>query len=131
MQELGLVDLFERNYIVVGNTITIIKTVLIDKDKEKWKSDVFNDDGHINGNTLRTYRLYKSDLQTETYVKLLLKRDPRRNLAMFRCGNLPLHIETERFANPRIPVELRPCFYCPQSVENELHLLSNTPSMMI
>ena len=87
MQELGLVDLFERNYIVVGNTITIIKTVLIDKDKEKWKSDVFNDDGHIIGNTLRTYRLYKSDLQTETYVKLLLKRDPRRNLAMFRRGN--------------------------------------------
>ena len=35
MQELGLVDLFERNYIVVGNTITIIKTVLIHKDKEK------------------------------------------------------------------------------------------------
>ena len=72
MQELGLVDLFERNYIDVGNTITIIKTVLIDKDKEKWKSNVFNDDGHFNGNKLRTYRLYKSDLQTETYVKLPL-----------------------------------------------------------
>ena len=64
MQELGLVDLFERNYIDVGNTIKIIKTVLIDKDKEKLKSNVFNDDGHINGNKLRTYRLYKSDLQT-------------------------------------------------------------------
>ena len=48
------------------------------------------DEGHINGNTLRTYRLYKSDLQTETYIKLLLKRNPRRFLAMFRCGNLPL-----------------------------------------
>ena len=55
MQELGLVDLFERNYIDVGNSITIVKTVLIDKDKEKWQSDVFNDDSHINGNTLRTY----------------------------------------------------------------------------
>ena len=34
MHELELVDLFERNYIDVGNTIKIIKTVLIDKDKE-------------------------------------------------------------------------------------------------
>ena len=68
MQELGLVDLFERNCIDVGNTIKIIKTVLIENDKEQWKSNVFNDDGHINGNKLRTYRLYKSDLQTETYV---------------------------------------------------------------
>ena len=127
MQELGLVDLFERNYIDVGNTIKIIKTVLIDKDKEKWKSDVFNDDGHINGNKLRTYRLYKSHLQTETYVKLPLQRDHRRILAMFRCGNLPLHIETGRFANPKIPVEQRTCFHCPQSVENELHFLIECP----
>ena len=77
-------------------------SVLIDKDKEKWKSNVFNDDGHINDNKLRTYRLYKSDLQTETYVKLPLQRDHCRILAMFRCGNLPLHIEIGRFANPKI-----------------------------
>ena len=64
MQELGWVDLFERNYIDVGNTIKIFKTVLIDKDKEKWKSNVFDDDGHINGNKSRTYILYRSDLQT-------------------------------------------------------------------
>ena len=127
MQELGLVDLFERNYIDVGNTIKIIKTVLIDKDKEKWKSNVLNDDGHINGNKLRTYRLCKSDLQTETYVELPLQRDHRRILAMFRCGNLPLHIETGRFANPKIPVEQRTCFHCPQSVENELHFLIECP----
>ena len=35
MQELELVDLFERNYIDVRYTIKIIKTVLVDKDKEK------------------------------------------------------------------------------------------------
>ena len=128
MQELGLVrDLFERNYIDVGNTIKIINTVLIDKDKEKWKSNVFNDDGHINGNKLRTYRLYKSDLQTETYVKLPLRRDHRRILAMFRCGNLPLHTKTGRFANPKIPVEQRTCFHCPQNIENELHFLIECP----
>ena len=44
----------------------------------------FQSQGHINGNKLRTYRLYKSDLQTETYVKLPLQRDHRRILSMFR-----------------------------------------------
>ena len=63
MQELGLEDLFERNYIDFGNTIKIIKTVLIDKDKENWKSNIFNDDGHINGN-----KLYNSYLQTEPFL---------------------------------------------------------------
>ena len=46
---------------------------------------------------------------------------------MFRCGNLPLHIETGRFANPKIPVEQRTCFHCPQSDENELHFLNECP----
>ena len=87
------------------------------------ETHVFNDDGHIKGNKLRTYRLYNSDLQTETYVKLPLQRDHRRILAMFRCWNLPLHIETGHSANPKIQVDQITCFHCPQSVENELHFL--------
>ena len=63
-----------------------------------WKMNLFNDEGHPNGNKLRTYRLYKSDLETELYVKLAIQRDHRRIFAMFRCGNLPLNIETGRFA---------------------------------
>ena len=46
---------------------------------------------------------------------------------MFRCGILPLHIETGRFARPKLPVEQRTCFHCTDSVEDELHFLIDCP----
>ena len=92
-----------------------------------WKMNLFNDAGHPNGNKLRTYRQYKSDLETELYVKLAIQRDHCRILAIFRCGNLPLHIETGRFARPKLNVEQRTCFHCIDSVENELHFLIDCP----
>ena len=46
---------------------------------------------------------------------------------MFRFGNLPLHIETGRFAHPKLPVEQITCFHCIDSVEDELHFLINCP----
>ena len=102
--------LFEQNTVWVANTIKVCKAKLIEMDKLMWKMKLFNDDGHPNGNKLRTYRLYKSDLETELYAKLAIQRDNRGILAMFRCGNLPLHIETGRFARPKLPVEQRTCF---------------------
>ena len=46
---------------------------------------------------------------------------------MFRCGNLPLHVETGRFARPKLPVEQRTCYHCIDSVEDELHFLIDCP----
>ena len=46
---------------------------------------------------------------------------------MFRCGNLPLHIETGRYARPKLPVEQRTCFHCVETVEDELHFLIDRP----
>ena len=89
--------------------------------------NLFNDKGHPNGNKLRTYRLYKSDLETELYVRLAIQRDHRRILAMFRYGNLPLHIETGRFARPKLPLEQMTCFHYIDSVEDELHFLIDCP----
>ena len=97
-QEIGLLHLFELSSCEVSNIIKACKSKLIEKDKEKWKSQLFNENRHVNGNKLTTYRLYKTDLQAETYVKLPLQRDHRRILSMFRCGNSPLYIETVRFA---------------------------------
>ena len=85
--------------------------------------ELINDVGHVNGNKLRTYRLYKTQLQTESYVKLSLQRDHRRILSMFRCGKLPLHIETGHFARPKLLVEQRTYFHCQDTVEHELHFL--------
>lgn len=127
VHEIGLSNLFEPNYINVASTLKQCKFKLIELDKANWKLDLFNDSGQINGNKLRTYRLYKTEIQTESYVKLPISRDHRRILAMFRCGNLPLHIETGRFARPKTPVEQRTCFHCIDSVEHELHFLIDCP----
>ena len=75
---IGQSDLFEQDTVCVANTIKVCKAKLIKKDKLMWKMNLFNDEGHPNGNKLRTYRLYKSDLETELYVKLAIQRDHRR-----------------------------------------------------
>ena len=71
---------------------------------------------------LRTYKMFKSNYDTECYVKLVLNRGHRAALAQFRCGILPLSIETGRFQN--IPLEYRLCNFCDQNViEDETHFL--------
>ena len=93
------------------------------------EKNLFNDERHPSRNKLRKYRLYRSVLETEllVYVNIALQRDHRRILAMFRCGNLPLHIETVRFARPKLSIEQRTCFHCIDSVEDELHCLIDCP----
>lgn len=59
-----------------------------------------NDTNNVNGNKLRVYRMYKTKVKTEKYLKIQL---PRR--VLFRSGSLPLAIETGRYARPRITVE--------------------------
>ena len=43
-----------------------------------------------NGNKLQTYRLYKSNLIAEDYVKFNMERSHRRIIAKFRSGELAL-----------------------------------------
>ena len=118
--------MFEHDTVCVANTVKLCKSKLTERDKVKNdRTNLFNDVGHANGDKLRTYRLYKTEFQIESYVKLSLQRDHRRILSMFRCGNLPLHIETVRFA--RLPVEQRTCFHCEDTVEHELYFLIDCP----
>ena len=46
---------------------------------------------------LRSYVTYKTTYCSEKYVSLNLKRNERSLLAQFRCGILPLRIETGRY----------------------------------
>ena len=89
--------------------------------------NLFNDDGQISGNRWRTYILYKSDLQTETYVNLPLGRDHSHILSMYHCGNLPLHIETGCYAYAKIPVEQITCFYRLRALKMNFIFLLNAP----
>ena len=50
----------------------------------------------IGGNKLRTYRMVKTEFETEAYVKCILGRQQRSALARFRCGTAAIGIETGR-----------------------------------
>ena len=71
---------------------------------------------------LRTYVSFKNVYSAEVYLKKVLNRNHRSFLAQFRCGILPLAIETGRFQN--IPIEYRLCLFCHDNVlEDENHFL--------
>ncbi len=54
-----------------------------------WNQDVFNVD------KFRTYVTFKLEYGTECYVKVVTNRQQRAALSQFRCGVLPLKVETE------------------------------------
>ena len=47
----------------------------------------------------------------------------RKLISKLRLGNLPLRIETGRFARPPLPEQERVCYCGSQEVETEAHLL--------
>ena len=108
----------------VNNRVDLIKEILFTFDEQEWKLKLFNDRNQINGNKMRTYRLYKDSLNTGSYVCRVKYRDQRRILSKFRSGSLPLHIETGRYTRPYTPLEDRLCTYCEsESIEDEMHFL--------
>jgi len=72
-------------------------------------------------NKLRSYCLFKSQFETESYCTLVLSRFHRASLAKFRCGVAPLRVETGRYEN--IPFDSRICPVCTSGVETETHVL--------
>jgi hypothetical protein len=97
-------------------------------DQNKFVRDLNGDRRNINGKKLRTYRLYKTSIQTEHYVSCQLPRITRRTMALFWSGALPLAVETVRYSRPQISLNERLCKFCnTNSVENEIHFLMLCP----
>jgi hypothetical protein len=67
-----------------------IRSVLGEKDNESWVQNLHDNRNQVNGNKLRTYRIYKTQLCTSSYVKSVLIRSHRRVLANFRSVALYL-----------------------------------------
>ena len=67
------------------------------------------------GNKLRTYALFTSFFETESYCKMIMPLP-----LLLRCRVAPLRIETGRFENK--PLEERKCPFC-DNVESEQHVL--------
>ena len=104
--------------------ILLTRQKLTETENEKWRQKLMSNGSEQNGNKLRTYRTYKTQFETEHYVKLNMSRDQRRILAKFRSCNLPLEIEKGRYTRPKTPVHERLCKYCKaQEIEDETHLL--------
>ena len=75
---------------------------------------------------LRSYVTFKTEFKTEYYLLLNLSRKERSLMAQFRCGILPLRIETGRFVGES-PDE-RLCKLCNgPAIEDEKHFLLNCP----
>ena len=105
--------------------LKLARDKLTELDYDRWKSQLLQNGINVdNGNKLRTYRTYKNNFSTETYVKSNMRRDHRRILARFRSCNLPLAVETGRYTKPKTPIDERLCKYCDESsIEDETHFL--------
>ena len=97
------------------------------QDSQGWFSALWNDEGHLNGNKQRTYRLFKATLSTEKYISLHVPLYKKKIFSMLRCGSLPLEIEKGRHKKPQpIPVNERICNMCIlHEIEDEKHFVMN------
>ena len=64
---------------------------MLDQYKAKWLSNLGNKP------KLRTYKLFKHDFSTESYLYFNFPKWKRSILAQFRLGILPLNIKTGRY----------------------------------
>ena len=89
----------------------------------EWKT-VLNRTNAIRGNghnKLRTYRLFKSDYEAESYCTIVLPFSHRSAFAKFRCGVAPLKVETGRYED--IVENDRLCPFCKDVIEDESHVI--------
>ncbi len=108
----------------VKHVISMLQENLSFIDQGMWHYSLWDDRKNENGNKLRLYRCYKSQLKTEQYVQQVIPRYQRRILSRLRTGCLPLAVETGRYLRPKIPLENRVCTFCEQHcVEDETHFL--------
>ncbi len=96
--------------------LDMIDSRLKDLMLEEWKKEV------VKKPKLRTYCLFKDNVDTEDYVSKINHRYERSLFSQFRHGILPLKIETGRFQ--KLSVEARCCEYCTDNaIEDEMHFI--------
>ena len=76
--------------------------------------DLCNDRANdVEQNKLRTYKLFKQNIQTEKYLLTVKNQKIRKNICRFRISSHNLPIETGRHRRPdKIPSHLRTCNNC-------------------
>ena len=84
-----------------------------------WQSDLCSADTSI----ARIYRLYKSSLGTECYLKSISNPKLSVALSKLRVSSHDLEIERGRYVRPKLNVDERFCLSC-NVVENEEHFVT-------
>jgi len=117
LSRLGLSDYYDNRAVI---NMALAESKMVDLYSKVWKESV------CNVSKLRTYVQFKDNFKTEQYVNLNLQKNERSLLAQFRCGILPLRVETGRYIGEQ--VEDRLCRFCDlNTVEDETHFLINCP----
>ena len=71
---------------------------------------------------LRTYRLFKTGFECESYLCLIKNIKFRTAIVKFWTSYHNLEVERGRHANPITPLESRLCFIC-HEIEDEIHFI--------
>lgn len=96
--------------------LNLARGKLQELQSEQWRKEIENKP------KLRTYKIFKQEFGKENFLGLNLERSERSFLAKFRCGILPLRIESGRYKGEE--VEQRLCQVCQNDeVEDEKHFL--------
>ena len=126
---------YNLDYLIDVNTNVMFKdikselaSIMVKKTSERWLDDVnrCHSKSGKGGNKLRTYKLFKSNLEPECYVHMNIKKKYRRALAMFRTGVAPINIELLRYGEGK-KLEDRKCIHCADAIETECHVLTTCP----
>ena len=98
-----------------------VKERLMDQFIQEWRTMLNETAGK-----LRTYKLFKSHFEIESYLNLPVHR--RVPLTKFRVSAHALRIETGRYNCPhKLALEERLCWFCKNTVEDEMHFLLECP----
>ncbi len=93
-----------------------VRIKLMELECDSWKTNINNKP------KLRTYVTFKHQYEREKYVEMNLSRSERSYLAQFRCGILPIRIETGRFRGEDVNESI--CTFCDRNeVEDEIHFM--------
>ena len=120
-ESMGELDIYNNVQVC---DISYARNILFNNYAETWHASVMSKP------KLRIYREFKTNYGLENYIVFNLSRQERSYLAQFRCGILPLRVETGRFKNE--PLSERKCMFCDQeSVEDEFHFILHCPKYNI
>ena len=109
--EANLTHLYEN---VSSVDLGVAKSNLHNKWKISWQNNIKTI------SKLKNYCNFKTDYEAEAFVYKIHNRKERSLLSQFRCGILPIRIETGRYT--QVPPELRLCLLCDgDHIENESH----------